>query len=253
MMEKNEMIKNVLFGVWVALAILCLLYGMLIFAAGSGTGFFAVWIGIAFMFAIFAVVVKKGLWSEIPGGLRVAFIALVCVGLAVFLVIEGMICSGFQARGEEKLDYIIVLGAQVYESGPSNVLKYRLDKAAEYLEENPETACIVSGGQGYNEPFAEAVGMAAYLKKVGIAEERIILEAESTTTAENIANSMALIDEGASVGIVTNNFHVFRAVQTAKRLGMTNVYGIAAGATKLYLPNNMLREFFGEIKFLLTN
>jgi uncharacterized SAM-binding protein YcdF (DUF218 family) len=62
---------------------------------------------------------------------------------------------------------------------------------------------------------------------------------------------MVLIEETATVGIVTNNFHVFRAVQTAKREGLENVCGIAADTTKLYLPNNMLREFFGEVKFLL--
>jgi uncharacterized SAM-binding protein YcdF (DUF218 family) len=149
------------------------------------------------------------------------------------------------------MDYIIVLGAQVYENGPSTVLQFRLDKAIEYLDDNPETICIVSGGQGYNEPFPEAVGMAAYLEDNGISEDRIILESESSNTEENIANSMVLIEETASVGIVTNNFHVFRAVQTAKREGLENVCGIAADTTKLYLPNNMLREFFGEVKFLL--
>lgn len=41
--------------------------------------------------------------------------------------------SHFDDDGGDDLDYIIVLGAQVYKSGPSSVLKYRLDKAAEYL------------------------------------------------------------------------------------------------------------------------
>ena len=34
-------------------------------------------------------------------------------------------------KGEAGLDYIIVLGAQVRESGPSAALKYRLDEAVE--------------------------------------------------------------------------------------------------------------------------
>jgi uncharacterized SAM-binding protein YcdF (DUF218 family) len=205
------------------------------------------------MFAAFSVVVKKDLWSHIPEGVRMAFIALVCVGLVIFLVIEGCILSGFREKGKENLDYIIVLGAQVYENGPSMVLKFRLDQAIEYLQDNPETTCIVSGGQGYNEPFAEAVGMADYLEKNGISKERIILEDKSKNTKQNIANSMQLMPEGASVGIVTNNFHVFRALQTAKREGLENVCAIAADTTKLYLPNNMLREFFGVIKFLLVS
>lgn len=73
------------------------------------------------------------------------------------------------------------------------------------------------------------------------------------TTEENIANSMKYIREGASVGIVTNDFHVFRALQIARSQGLSNVTGISAGSMRMYLANNMLREFFAEIKFLLLN
>lgn len=93
----------------------------------------------------------------------------------------------------------------------------------------------------------------AIMKEKGIAEERILLESESSTTEENIRNSSCMIKEGASVGIITNDFHVFRAIQTAKAQGLKNVCGIAADSNRLFLPNNMLREFFGEIKFLLTS
>jgi uncharacterized SAM-binding protein YcdF (DUF218 family) len=126
-----------------------------------------------------------------------------------------------------------------------------LDRAIQYLENNPETICIVSGGKGYNEPFAEAVVMADYLKEKGISEDRILLEAESTNTEENIINSMALMEKGTSVGIVTNNFHVFRAVHIAKREGLERVCGIAADTTALYLPNNMLREFFAVVRYFV--
>lgn len=83
------------------------------------------------------------------------------------------------AQGKPDLDYVVVLGAQVRKSGPSLVLRYRLDKAIEYLDENPNTICIVSGGKGPNEPFPEAQGMADYLKEHGIAEQRILEEPDS--------------------------------------------------------------------------
>ena len=153
--------------------------------------------------------------------------------------------------GRGGLDYIIVLGAQVRKDGPSPVLKYRLDKAVEYLNENPDTVCIVSGGQGSNEPWTEAEGMAQYLQEKGIDTARILTEDQSQTTEQNITNSKMLMKEGASVGIVTNNFHVFRALQIAKKYGLSDVCGIAADSTPKYLPNNMLREFFGEMKWLL--
>lgn len=55
------------------------------------------------------------------------------------------------------------------------------------------------------------------------------------------------------VGIVTNNFHVFRAVQLAKAQGLKGVSGIAADSNALYLPNNMLRECCGILKDWFMN
>ena len=75
------------------------------------------------------------------------------------------------------------------ESGPRAALKYRLDEAVEYLEDNPKTICIVSGGQGANEPYSEAEGMAQYLKEQGIAASRILLEDKSLNTEQNMEYS----------------------------------------------------------------
>ena len=77
-------------------------------------------------------------------------------------------------------------------------------------------------------------------------------ESKSKTTEENIINSKKLIaDENASVGIITNDFHVFRALQIARNNGLDDAQGIAAGSPPDMLVNNMVREFFAEIKFLL--
>ena len=152
---------------------------------------------------------------------------------------------------------MVVLGAQVRRSGPSLVLRYRLDKAIDYLNANPDTLCIVSGGQGPNEPFPEAQDMADYLEEHGIDRER-----KSTTTEENIQNSGRLIDANTSkratpqsadvsVGVITNNFHMFRALQITQANGLPQAQGVPAGSPPDMLVNNMVREFFAEIKFLL--
>ena len=237
--------------IWIVLAVSCILYGMKVLSVGSGTGFYIVWLALGVIFLFFAGAVWFGVWSKLLGTLRKCLIGMVSVGGVCFLIIEGCVISGFSRHGEPKLDYIIVLGAQVYENGPSRVLKYRLDEAIEYLNDNPDTMCIVSGGKGHNEPFAEAIGMADYLKKNGISEKRIILETKSLTTEQNISNSMELMENDVSVGIVTNNFHMFRALQIAKKQGLKNVCGIEAESTRLYLPNNMLREFFAMVKYLM--
>ncbi len=91
-----------------------------------------------------------------------------------------------------------------------------------------------------------------YLVGKGIPEERIIMEDKSTDTSENIAFSSQFLDmENDSVGIVTNNFHVFRGVHLAKHFGIKNVCGIAAPSNIYFQLNNMVREFFGIMKDLV--
>lgn len=233
--------------------ILFILYGILVASVGSGTWFFAVWLvmGLALILLFFAV--KTGLWQRLPGGLRVAFYSLAGLFAAAFAVFCVMILPHLNDKGEKDLDYIIVLGAQVYESGPSAVLSFRLQAALEYLQENPRTLCIVSGGQGYNEPDTEASIMKAWLVDRGIAADRVIEEGTSRSTVQNIRNSMGLAPlTDARVGIVTNNFHINRAVAIAKKQGLTQVCGISAKSTNIFLPNNLLREFLGTVKDLIA-
>ena len=234
------------------LGLLCLIYGLIVAIAGSGgTKFFVVWIGIAVILFALAGLLYMGMWNRIPQMIRWIFGILCGVFFLSFLVIEGMVIRQMHAQGEKNLDYVIVLGAQVHADKPSVVLKYRLDEAILYLNENPETICIVSGGQGKNEPYSEAYGMEKYLTENGIDKERILLEDKSKTTEENLSNSRKYIPEDATVGIITNEFHMFRALQIAEKQGLSNVCGIAADSTRFYLPNNMFREYLAEIKFLL--
>lgn len=236
--------KNILY----ILAILSALYGLLVSFAGSGTFFWLIWEAIAAFFILWGILLKKEFFkSHIK--LKTIFYSLLAIGLSVLIFLSTMIVSGFTGKEKQNLDCIIVLGAQVYESGPSIVLKHRLDTAAEYLTENPKTQCIVSGGQGSNEPCSEAEAMFIYLTDKGISPDRIVLENTSTSTVENIQNSKAFLsDTSANVGIVTNNFHVFRAVHLAEGQGLTNAEGIAAPSNPLYLPHNILRECCGVMK-----
>ena len=243
--------KSVAFWIFFILAVICIIYAVIVRSTGSGTSFFLMWVGIGIVLLLLGISFRIEFWKNVPHVVKVIGMVVVCIGIVSFVLVEGCVISQMHAKGKAELDYIIVLGAQVRENGPSPVLKYRLDKAVEYLEENPDTICIVSGGQGSNEPWSEAEGMARYLQEKGIDTARILPEDKSQTTEQNITNSKKLMKEGASVGIVTNNFHVFRALQIAKKYGLSDVCGIAADSTPKYLPNNMLREFFAEMKWLL--
>ncbi len=244
--------RQVVFGVCMVLAFACVCYAWAVFKTHSGTNFWMVWVVFAVLFEALGGGFLFHWWDAMPRLIRGILVALICIAVVAFGTVEGCIVSKMSAQGKPGLDYVIVLGAQVHRARPSRVLKFRLDKAIEYLNDNPKTICIVSGGQGSNEPFLEAQGMADYLKTNGIAESRIVEESKSKTTEENIINSKKLIaDENASVGIITNDFHVFRALQIARKNGLDDAQGIAAGSPPDMLVNNMVREFFAEIRFLL--
>lgn len=237
------------------LGIVCIAYGLCIFAVASGTPFFVVWLCLGAAFLVAAAGAHAGLFAKLPSAAKCAGGIVLALVLAVGVVETGLIATSFCAVGKPGLDYLIVLGAQVKPDGPSVVLQQRLDTAAAYLRDNPDTLCIVTGGKGTSEPTTEAEGMRDYLLQAGIDDARIICEPQARNTSQNIAFSKELIgDDDASVGIVTNNFHVFRGVAIAKKQGLDNACGLAAPSAPLYLPNNVLRECFGITKdFLVGN
>lgn len=94
-----------------------------------------------------------------------------------------------------------------------------------------------------------------YLVEKGISPERILLEDQSKNTFQNLTFSAEYLNrEKDAVGIVSNNFHVFRAAKIARKAGYQRVYGIAAKGEPFLQFNNMMREFFGVAKdFLVGN
>ncbi|MCM1127843.1 MAG: YdcF family protein [Lachnospiraceae bacterium] len=224
------------------------------FFVGHGTNFYFIWLLLGCGAILLSILIKKGIWTErFPLWFRRAFVILVCIGLGIFLFVEGLIISGFSKSVPDGLDYLVVLGAQMKTSGPSKALQYRLDAAIDYLADNPDTCVIVSGGQGSDEHISEAQGMYDYLVSKGIPAERIIKEDQSKNTFQNLTFSAEYLDkEKDSAGVVSNNFHVFRAVKIAQKAGYQNAYGIAARGEPFLQLNNMMREFLGVMKDFLA-
>lgn len=157
---------------------------------------------------------------------------------------------GYTALGDplQELDYIIVLGAGVNGTEPSLSLLDRLNAAATYLDEHPNTICIVSGGKGGGEKISEAECMSRYLTKYGISEQRILLEDQATTTAENISFSLNLLKTHNGyfpdkIGILSSEYHLFRAKMYAHPYKVTT-YGIPAKSSVFSVK---LNYFFREI------
>ena len=172
---------------------------------------------------------------------------LFCLALAFFLAVEGVILCGGVMEAEQGLDYIVVLGAKVNGTEPSGSLRNRIQVGVEYLRDNPATIAVLSGGQGSDEDISEAQCMYENMLAAGIDPARLILEEQSADTAENLRNSRSLIPEGASVGLVTNNFHIFRALALARNQGWEDVRGIPVATTLFSLPHYLMREFVGVV------
>lgn len=197
---------------------------------------------------------------RLPGFFIFLFVLCLVTGAGAFCYVEGQIIAAMHQKIEKSPEYVIVLGAQVKKRKASKALKLRLKKAAEFLKENPGTIAILSGGQGDGEEISEAACMYEWMLEAGVDDDRLLLEDMSTTTKENLEYSAAVIERSlklrgeqkngkeCSVGLISNNFHVYRAVKLAKKQGYTEVYGIAApGDYKLQI-HYMVREFFAILQ-----
>ncbi len=126
-----------------------------------------------------------------------------CFFIFTFILVEGIILKDIvvNKNKDPKVEYLIILGAGLKGDVPSEVLKYRLNKAVEYYKKNPDTIFIVSGGQGKDELISEAEAMEIYLSKRGIPIKNIIKEDKSTSTYENLKFSDKIIKEKKSLEI----------------------------------------------------
>lgn len=141
---------------------------------------------------------------------------------------------------------VIVLGCQTINGYPSEMLKARLDKAAEYMNENAAAVCIVSGGKGDNEIEPESVTMKSYLITKGISETRIYTEEKSRNTQQNLAFSYEIIEKTGlprDVVVVSEGYHLYRAQRQAEKLGLSAFTLPADSHDAWYaLPSCWLRE-----------
>ena len=152
----------------------------------------------------------------------------VCLVTLLFLFVEANVVIAMNRAPKENLDYVIVLGAGLRGEEPTRPLFLRIQKAYNYSVRNENTKVIASGGQGPDEIVSEAEVIRRNLIQMGLEENRILIEDESTDTVENFRNSKELIPEGSSVGIVTNGFHLYRSELIASALGYENISGVPA-------------------------
>lgn len=241
---------NLVFGI---LGSVCLLYFVVVFLVGLD--FSSIWLLAAVLFWGIVLIRHAEAMQMLTIGKAVKRFLMVLFGAAgiVFLAAEFLIISGMVSKPSGKLDYMIVLGAQVKGEAPSKALALRIEKAAKLWEESGEPVMVLSGGKGNGENISEAECMKRVLLEKGIPEEKLVMEDASTSTVENLKFCAKLTDcKEKRTGIVSNNFHVYRAAKLAKKMGYQNVCGIAARSDWRYQIHYMVREAFALIKEKLS-
>lgn len=217
------------------------------FALGAGFGMFICLLGLGLLL-FFGKLSKMGGWKQAVVRLVTAFY---CMGLA-WAVYLSILMLSVQANTPPENTNVIVLGAQVYGEERMGIsLTGRVNAAYDYLSKNPDTLCIVTGGQGGDEPCPEAVTEKNVLTKMGIEEDRIFLEDQSHNTRENLVFAKEIAEEqgmGTKVAVVTQGFHMYRAVQLAKAAGF-EPYSLVAETDPLLFPEYYGRELLSLTKW----
>lgn len=233
-------------------AVICLAYFItIVLYSGIGTSFAVIWLVFAGGLGLAAASMKlyERESERIALWIPVSLVTLCASGLVIMLLLQILMFGRIPVVAESGLDYVIVLGASVRPDGPSKTLKLRLDKAAEYALQNPETTLILSGGQGANEPEPEAKAMEKYLTEQGVPKDQMILEDQSTSTLENLVFSRPLLMKpSAKVGLLTSNFHMYRARKIAEKQGMEELRSIAAESDRVLFFHFCFRDALAILK-----
>jgi uncharacterized SAM-binding protein YcdF (DUF218 family) len=200
----------------------------------------------------FAISVMLLIFRFCKKPLKIAASILFGAGVLALLVVEIPIVKKAVEKPKAGAPYIIVLGAGVYGETPSITLEHRLEGAARYLNENPKTKAVLSGGQGEGEDITEAECMRRYLTAHGIAPERLLTEDRSTSTKENLLFSKAVIeaDGGTADGvvIVSSGYHLYRATKMAEMLGIGATGAAGSDGYPIYVTGMYLREALAVVK-----
>ncbi|MEI6124161.1 MAG: ElyC/SanA/YdcF family protein [Bacteroidota bacterium] len=141
----------------------------------------------------------------------------------------------------------LVLGASVYSSGrPSTVLADRLDKAIELYNCGKIKRFLLSGDHG--KPFYdEVINMKTYLIDRGIPDSVIFTDHAGFDTYNSIVRAKEVFGVDSLI-IVTQRFHLKRALFIARQKGLVVTGFVADAHTYPSMPYLMFRESFANIK-----
>ena len=164
----------------------------------------------------------------------IILLCLAVVGVAALLIINSHVKSAGkdrmltveQATELEDVDCIIVLGCQVKDNGSlSDMLRDRMWRALELYEAGAAPKLLVSGDHG-REDYDEVGAMKNYAIENGVPSENIFMDHAGFSTYETVYRAKEIF-EADKVIIVTQEYHLYRALYIAELLGI-EAYGVSS-------------------------
>ena len=141
------------------------------------------------------------------------------------------------------IDCIIVLGAGIWGDKPSPMLEDRLLEGINLYQNGVSDKILMSGDHGRDE-YDEVNIMKDYAIEKGIASEDIFMDHAGFSTYESIYRAKEIF-QAKKVVIVTQRYHLYRALYIAKKLGL-EAYGVGAD------PREYRGAFYREVREIIA-
>jgi len=182
-------------------------------------------------------------------------VCLTVIGVAVIFGINvyvkriggNKIITTEEALKLKDVDCILVLGCQVKNNGqPSDMLSDRLRRGIELYEQGTSPKIIMSGDHGRKE-YDEVNTMKQVAVESGIPSNDIFMDHAGFSTYESLYRAKEIFGADKLV-IVTQKYHLYRALYIAKKLGI-EAYGVSADYRMYWGQSNReAREILARCK-----
>ena len=145
--------------------------------------------------------------------------------------------------GLKDIDCIIILGAGIWGDKPSPMLEDRLLEGISLYENNVSSKIIMSGDHG-KEDYDEVNIMKNFAIEKGVPSENIFMDHAGFSSYESIYRAKEIF-KAKKVVIVTQKYHLYRALYIANKLGL-DAYGVGAD------PRQYVGAMYRELREILA-
>lgn len=160
-------------------------------------------------------------------GLGVLGVAAVLgINLWITASVSDRILTEQQAAQLQDVDCVVVLGCQVRSDGsPSHMLEDRLKRSIALYEAGAAPKLLMSGDHG-TVTYDEVNAMKRYALEAGVPSEDVFMDHAGFSTYETVYRAKEIFGADKVI-IVTQQYHLYRALYIAQALGI-EAYGVAA-------------------------